>query len=152
MDSLGNLCVGGKVICKWLVKKFGVRAWTGFFWLRIGPSSGFLRTMSFEFHKRRVIYWLAELFAPQKWLCCIHLLSTVLIYSTEYCIYCIIFVSDENSVVVHAVTSYWPEAMRCSTAIALQFYLRICHQEISRKSSQFGIEWDTSAIGLCWWC
>jgi hypothetical protein len=38
---------------------------------------------------------------------------------------------------------------KCSSAIALQFCLRICHQESSRKSSQFEIEWDTSAIGLC---
>jgi len=40
---------------------------------------------------------------------------------------------------------------RCSTAIALQFCLRICFQESSRKSSQFEIEWVKSAIGLCWW-
>jgi hypothetical protein len=33
--------------------------------------------------------------------------------------------------------------------IAVQFCLRICHQESPRKSSQFGIECDTSAIGLC---
>jgi hypothetical protein len=43
----------------------------------------------------------------------------------------------------------WPEARRCSIAIALQFCFRICHQKSPSKSSQFEIEWDTSAIGLC---
>jgi hypothetical protein len=30
----------------------------------------------------------------------------------------------------------------------LQFCLRICHKESPRKSSQFGIEWDTSGIEI----
>jgi hypothetical protein len=38
---------------------------------------------------------------------------------------------------------------RCFIAIAFQFSFRICHQENPRKSSLFGIEWDTSATGLC---
>jgi hypothetical protein len=38
---------------------------------------------------------------------------------------------------------------RCSIAIAFQFCFRIFCQESQKKSSQFGDEWDTSAIGLC---
>jgi hypothetical protein len=33
--------------------------------------------------------------------------------------------------------------------IAFQFCFIIFHQESPRKSSQFGPEWDTSAIGIC---
>jgi hypothetical protein len=32
---------------------------------------------------------------------------------------------------------------------AFQFCLRMCHQESPRESGRFGVEWDTSAIGLC---
>jgi hypothetical protein len=39
----------------------------------------------------------------------------------------------------------------CSIAIAFQFCFRICHEESPKKSNRFGIEWDTSAIDLCWW-
>jgi hypothetical protein len=38
---------------------------------------------------------------------------------------------------------------RYSIAIAFQFCLRMCHQESPRESGQFGVEWDTSVIGLC---
>jgi hypothetical protein len=38
---------------------------------------------------------------------------------------------------------------RCSIDVAFQFCLRICHQESPRESGRFGVEWDTSAIGLC---
>jgi hypothetical protein len=30
------------MIVKFITKKYGVRVWTGFIWLRIGTSSGFL--------------------------------------------------------------------------------------------------------------
>jgi hypothetical protein len=36
-----------------------------------------------------------------------------------------------------------------AVTIAFKLCLRICHQESPRESSQFGVEWDTSAIGLC---
>jgi hypothetical protein len=44
--------------------------------------------------------------------------------------------------------SEWAETGRCSIAIAFQFCFRISHQESSRKSGRFGVEWDTSAVGL----
>jgi hypothetical protein len=44
----------------------------------------------------------------------------------------------------------WAETRRCFIAIAFQFCFRICRQESQRKSTRFGIEWDTSAIGPCW--
>jgi hypothetical protein len=45
--------------------------------------------------------------------------------------------------------SEWPKTSKCSINTALQFCLRVCHQESPRKSSQFGIKWDISVIGLC---
>jgi hypothetical protein len=33
--------------------------------------------------------------------------------------------------------------------LLFNFFYRICHQESPRKSSQFGTELNTSAIGLC---
>jgi hypothetical protein len=41
---------------------------------------------------------------------------------------------------------------RCSLVIALQFCFSICRQESPRESGRFGIEWNISAIGLCWRC
>jgi len=34
------IAVGGRVILKWLFKKWGCRVCTGFVWLRIGHSGG----------------------------------------------------------------------------------------------------------------
>jgi hypothetical protein len=45
--------------------------------------------------------------------------------------------------------SEWAETRRCSITIAFQFCFRICHQESPRESDRFGVEWNTSAIGLC---
>jgi hypothetical protein len=40
--SRGVLVVDRGVILKWILKKLGVRVWTGFIWLRIGASDGLL--------------------------------------------------------------------------------------------------------------
>jgi hypothetical protein len=37
---LENLDVDGTIILKWILKKFDVRAWIDFIWLRIGSSIG----------------------------------------------------------------------------------------------------------------
>jgi hypothetical protein len=34
--------IDGKIILKWILSKYGGRVWTGFIWLKIGTSSGFL--------------------------------------------------------------------------------------------------------------
>jgi hypothetical protein len=34
--------VGGRIILKWIFKKWDVEAWTGLIWLRIGTGAGFL--------------------------------------------------------------------------------------------------------------
>jgi hypothetical protein len=44
--------------------------------------------------------------------------------------------------------SEWVETRRCSVTTAFKFFFRICHQGSPRKSSWFGIEWDTSTVGL----
>jgi hypothetical protein len=33
-----------RIILKWIVKKYGVRVWTGFSWLRIGSSDELFET------------------------------------------------------------------------------------------------------------
>jgi hypothetical protein len=38
-DHLGDLGIYGKIIIKWILRKYGVRVWTGFMWL----SGSFLR-------------------------------------------------------------------------------------------------------------
>jgi hypothetical protein len=47
----------GEGITKWILKKQGVKSWAGFVWLKIGASSGLLRTLYliFEFPKGPVI-------------------------------------------------------------------------------------------------
>jgi hypothetical protein len=35
---LGDLNIDGRIILKWLIKKYVVRMWTDFMWLRIGSS------------------------------------------------------------------------------------------------------------------
>jgi hypothetical protein len=49
----------------------------------------------------------------------------------------------------YSLINIWPETRRCFIAMAFKFCFRICRQESPRKSSRFGTEWDTSAIGLC---
>jgi hypothetical protein len=38
-DHLEDLSIDGSVILKCVLKKYGVRMWTGFIWLRIGSSA-----------------------------------------------------------------------------------------------------------------
>jgi hypothetical protein len=38
----GDPYVDGRIILKWIVKRYGIRMWTGFMWLRIGSCSRFL--------------------------------------------------------------------------------------------------------------
>jgi hypothetical protein len=37
-----DLTEDGKIILKWILKKWDGEAWTGFFWLRIGTGGGLL--------------------------------------------------------------------------------------------------------------
>jgi hypothetical protein len=39
---LGDLSIGERIILKFILKKQDVRVWTGFIWLRIRSSDGFL--------------------------------------------------------------------------------------------------------------
>ena len=41
-DHLGDADVDGRIILKWLFRKWGVGVWNGSSWLRIGTGSGFL--------------------------------------------------------------------------------------------------------------
>jgi hypothetical protein len=53
---------------------------------------------------------------------------------------------SKNHVVTYIYYSEWPETRRYYIAIALQFFLRICHQKNPQKSTLFGTEWDTSVL------
>jgi hypothetical protein len=37
-----TVCVNVRIILKWVLKKLGVKVWTGFMWLRKGTSDRFL--------------------------------------------------------------------------------------------------------------
>jgi hypothetical protein len=41
-DHLEDLGIDEKLILEWILKKLGGKVWTGFIWLRIGTSGGFL--------------------------------------------------------------------------------------------------------------
>jgi hypothetical protein len=41
-DHLGDLVICRRIILKWTIKKYGVRMWNGFIWLRTGTSEGIL--------------------------------------------------------------------------------------------------------------
>jgi len=54
--------VGGRIILKWILEKYGRKLWTRCIWFSIGASSGLLwiRQWTFGFRKKRAIYWPAE--------------------------------------------------------------------------------------------
>jgi len=42
IDHLGDSGVDGRIILRWIFRKWDVRAWIGFSWLRIGTGGGHL--------------------------------------------------------------------------------------------------------------
>jgi len=41
-DHLGDPGLDGRIILRWIFRKWGVGVWTGWSWLRIGTGSGHL--------------------------------------------------------------------------------------------------------------
>jgi len=41
-DHLEDTCVDGRIILRWIFRKWDERAWTGLIWLRIGTGCGHL--------------------------------------------------------------------------------------------------------------
>ena len=41
-DHLGDPCIGGRLIIRWILRKWDVGVWTGSIWLRIGTGGGHL--------------------------------------------------------------------------------------------------------------
>jgi hypothetical protein len=60
-----------------------------------------------------------------------------------------IYLEDDKTDKVCISYSQWSEIRRCFITTAFQFCFRIHHQRGSRKSGGTGIEWTTSASGLC---
>jgi hypothetical protein len=53
---LGDPGVDGRIMLRWIFRKWGVWVWIGSIWLRIGTGGGYLRLRegTFGFHKMRV--------------------------------------------------------------------------------------------------
>jgi hypothetical protein len=64
--------VDGRIILRWIFRKFDVGAWTGWIWPRIGTGGGhfWIRYWTFGFHKPW-ISWLTENRLASEWLCSI---------------------------------------------------------------------------------
>ena len=41
-DHLEDIGIDGKIILRWIFRKWGVEAWTGLMWLRMGTGGGLL--------------------------------------------------------------------------------------------------------------
>jgi hypothetical protein len=37
---VGDRDVDRRIILRWILRKYGVRVWTGFMWIRVGSSGG----------------------------------------------------------------------------------------------------------------
>jgi hypothetical protein len=42
MSPLGRPSINGRIILRWILRKWDVGAWTGLIWLRIGTGGGLL--------------------------------------------------------------------------------------------------------------
>jgi hypothetical protein len=60
-DHLEDLGIEGRIILKWILKKYDVNVWTGFSWFRIGSVAGCCEHNNkiFRFHKSGY-FWPAE--------------------------------------------------------------------------------------------
>ena len=58
----GDPGVDGRIILRWIFRKWDLGVWTGSIWLWIGTGGGHLlmRQWTFGFHKMRGISWLGE--------------------------------------------------------------------------------------------
>jgi hypothetical protein len=41
-DHVGDMCLDGRIILKWVLKKGNMSEWTGFSWIRVGINGGVL--------------------------------------------------------------------------------------------------------------
>jgi hypothetical protein len=65
--TLWSLCIDGRTILEWILKKSFGRAWTGLIWLRMVQLAGSCKC---GLHKMRGISWLAEELSSLEGLCC----------------------------------------------------------------------------------